>query len=125
MNLVDNLNYENIVFIDMDLKKQVDAIDKFVTSLYKPDLIHIEEVSDNKGNIYGYKIIFYFDKISDEYILNPRAHDIKGHKSEILRREIRERVQDYFDIKTSGVQPPDFFAPWELHPINIIVTHTN
>jgi hypothetical protein len=103
------------------VKNQVSAIDKFVSQIFKPDLIHIEK--DSKIDLY--KIIFYFDEISDKYIKNPQSKDIKGHKSEMLRREIRRVVNDFMGIKTLGTQPPDYFAPSEFHPINIIVTYTS
>lgn len=103
------------------LKQEVNAIDKFVSHIYKPDLVHIE----NMDRDFGYKITFYFDEISDKYIKNPKAESIKGHKSEMLRREIRRAVYDFMGIKTLGLQPPDYFAPSEFHPINIIVTYTN
>ena len=40
----------------MNLENQVKAIDKFITKMYKPDLVHIEEMDNSQG----YKIIFYF-----------------------------------------------------------------
>lgn len=102
------------------LENQVDAIIKFVTYKFNPALVHIEK--DDALGIH--KIIFYFDDIDDKYIQNHQAYDKKAHKSEMLRREIRKYVRDYFGIKTLGTQPPDYFAPSEFHPINIIVTYT-
>jgi len=118
-----NHKFNHIVFIVMSdrLKEEVNAIDKFVSQIFKPDLVHIE----NMDHSLGYKITFYFDDISDKYIKNPQARDIKGHKSEMFRREIRTAVYDFMGIKTLGLQPPDYFAPSEFHPINIIVTYTN
>lgn len=51
------------------LEQELSAIDKFVSHMYKPDLIHIENMDHN----FGYKITFYFDDISDKYIRNPRV----------------------------------------------------
>jgi len=105
----------------MNIENQVKAIDKFVTKMYKPDLVHIEEMDKSQG----YKVIFYFDEIGDKYILNPRAHNMRAHKTEVLRKEIVRFVNDFLGIKTLGFQPPDYFAPSEFHPINIIVTYTD
>ena len=103
----------------MNLNNQLKSIEKFVEFMYEPDLVHIEEMN------HGYQIIFYFDEISDYYIKNHQAYNIKEHKTEVLRREIRRYVNDTLGIKTRGTQPPDFFAPSEFHPINIIVVYTD
>lgn len=112
----------SIVFMNMvgNIENQVNAIIKFVTYKFNPALVHVER-EDALGL---HKIIFYFDDIDDSYIKYFQAYDIKSHKSEMMRREIRKYVQNYLGIKTLGTQPPDYFAPSEFHPINIIVTYT-
>jgi len=102
------------------LKNQVDSVVKFVTGLYSPEDYWVKEYDNPKR----YSLIFYFDDIDDNYILNPDAGNIRAHKENMLRREIRKSIQDFFGIKTSGLQPPNYFSPEENYPISIFVRHT-
>lgn len=98
-----------------NLKKDVDSIVKFVSSIYKPENVWVKNDIPRR-----YSIIFYFDKIDDKYIKNPQSNDIPAHKENMLTREIRTDIQNFFGIKTRGLQPPDFYAPSEdMHPIAI------
>ena len=102
------------------LKRQVKSIVKFVTEMYSPADVWVMPYTDPER----YSIIFYFDKIDDRYITNPHVGDIREHKENVLRREIRKDIGEVFGIRTSGLQPPDFFSPEEKHPISIYVKHT-
>ena len=100
--------------MDAKLKKDVDSIVKFVSSIYKPESVWVKD--DKPGR---YSIIFYFDDIDDRYIRNPESRDITAHKENMLTREIRTDIQNFFGIKTKGLQPPDFYSPEENYPISI------
>ena len=102
------------------LKRQVDSIVKFVNELYSPYDYWVMRYDDPER----YSIIFYFEDIDDRYITNPHVGNIREHKENVLRREIRKEIYDLLNIRTSGVQPPDFFSPEEKHPITIYVKHT-
>jgi len=102
------------------LKNEVNSIVKFIESMYSPADVWVKEYDDPER----YSIIFYFDEIDDKYIINPHAGDFRAHKENVLRREIRKYIGDFFGIKTSGLQPPNYFAPEENYPISIFVRHT-
>lgn len=98
-----------------ELENDIIKIRKFIGWLYKP--IDIGVVKHKNPD--RYIVLFYFNEIGDEYIKNNRAWDIKAHKENMLSRDIRTDVRNYLGIKTAGLQPPDFFAPSEDHPIHI------
>ena len=106
----------------MDLQQQIDAIVKFVTSLYSPTDVWVKPWNDNPNR---YSIIFYFDEIDDKYITNSNHRDPKELKAKRLTRDIRDSVYNFFDIRTSGLQPPDYFSPQEEHPLSIVATYTS
>jgi len=102
------------------LKFQTDSIVKFIDELYSPYDYQVIRYDDPER----YSIVFYFDKIDDKYILNHQARDIKDHKENILKREIRTYIENYLGIKTQGLRTSDFFPPVESFPISIYVKHT-
>jgi hypothetical protein len=104
-----------------ELKNEVDSIVKFVSKLFNPADVELRPVEDPEGCV----IIFYFDDIDDRYIRNPDSRSIKTHKENMLNREIRTYIERYLGIKTSGLQPPEFFSPEEKHPISVYVMHTS
>lgn len=104
-----------------ELKNEVDSIVKFISKLFNPADVWVISYSDPDR----YSITFYFDDIDDRYIRNPDSRSIKTHKENMLNREIRTYVERYLGIKTSGLQPPDFFSPEEKHPISVYVMHTS
>jgi len=120
MNLLDNRNYNNIVFIEMTVEEEVNSIVKFVEVLYKPAVVHVEDNGRGK-----YNIIFYFDDIDDKYITNPLHPNQELHKANMFKREIRTRIYEFFGIKTTGLSLADHFSPMEYHPITIVVSHTS
>ena len=103
-----------------ELKNKVDSIVKFIGRLYSPEDVWVKEY-DNPNQ---YSIIFYFDEIDDKYISNDSAFDLKAHKENNLNREIRTYIKNFLGIKTSGLQPPNFYAPTEKHPITTYVKYT-
>ena len=100
-----------------NLKQKVDAIVKFVDKIYSPKKIQLEQYVHPDR----YLIIFYFDEIDDMYIRNPQARDITEHKESMLNRKIRTNILKYLSIKTTGLQPPDFYSPSEYYPITTVV----
>jgi len=101
-------------------EQNVKAIQKFVERVYHPKKTRIRELKS--GNYVEYFLIFYFDHISDDYILNRQHDDLKEHKESMLSREIREYIEKYLGIKTSGLQyTNNYFSPIEQHGISIII----
>lgn len=107
--------------MDVKLKNQVNMIVKFITAIFKP--VDVQVISYE--NPERYAIEFYFDEIDDKYITNPFFSTAKSLKEINLNREIRKYIKDFLQIKTSGLQPPDFFPPEEKHPITTFVRHTD
>lgn len=103
----------------MSIEEEINSIVKFVEEMYSPSLVHV----DNNGNE-KYSIIFYFDDIDDKYVVNPQHRDQRLHKANMFKREIRDQIYNFFGIKTTGTQPPDYYSPEENHPITIVVTYT-
>lgn len=103
-----------------DLKTDVNSIIKFVTNVYSPDDTRVIPVTPEH-----YNIIFYFNEIDDKYITNQEHGDTKVLKSKMFNREIRTYIENYLGIKTTGLQPPNFFPPMVNHPISIYVKYTN
>lgn len=103
----------------MTVEEQVNSIVKFVEELYNPYDVYVQ------GSGYGrYSIIFYFDEIDNKYITNPLHKDLKLHKANMFKREIRTQIYNFFGIETTGLPITDHFSPVEQHPITIVVTHT-
>lgn len=102
------------------INDMIEGIIKFVTMIYHPKNVKVRETIFE--GMKEYYIIFYFDQIPDKYILNPNHHDITTHKESILSREIREYIEKYMGIKTSGLQyMNNYFSPSEWHGISINV----
>ena len=103
----------------VSVEDKVKQIVKFVETIYTPWKTKVVEVpiSDKIQYVIG----VYFKEISDEYISNRDFRSLRENKETNLTREIRTRVQDYLGIKTTGLQPPDFWAPPENHMITIVV----
>jgi len=107
--------------IDMsEIEDKIESIIKFVTMLYNPKKVRVRTTSYE--GVKEYYIIFTFDSIPDKYISNPNHHDIIAHKESLFSREIREYIENYMGIKTSGLQYlNNYFSPTELHGISIDV----
>ena len=103
--------------MDSELKNEVNSIVKFVTAMFHPDDVYVKPYDDPER----YSIIFLFKDIDDKYITNPLHGNQKEHKANMFNRKIRKYINDFLGIKTSGVQPPDFYSPSEEHPITIYV----
>ena len=103
-----------------DLKTDVGSIIKFVTNVYSPDDIRVTPVTPEH-----YNIVFYFNEIDDKYITNPQHRDTEELKINMFNREIRTYIENYLGIKTTGLQPPDFFPPMVNHPISIYVRYAH
>jgi hypothetical protein len=104
----------------MTVEQEVNRIVKFVKELYSPYDVYVQGSKMGK-----YSIIFYFEEIDDRYIVNPQHKDQKQHKANMFKREIRDQIYNFFGIKTTGLQPNDYFSPHEEHPITIVVTYVN
>ena len=103
-----------------EIDDKIESIIKFVNMLYHPKDVKVR-VTTYEG-MKEYYIIFYFDYISDKYIKNPQHHDIVAHKESMFSREIREYIEKYMGIKTSGLQyMNNYFSPTELYGISINV----
>ena len=101
-------------------EQNVKAIQKFVDSVYHPKRTRVREI-DGEGYS-EYFLIFYFNHISDDYIVNRQHKDLTEHKESMLSREIRESIERYLGIKTTGLQyMNNYFSPIENHGISIIV----
>lgn len=101
-------------------KQNVNAIVKFIQTVFHPSRIRIREIEgwENKE----YYIVVYFDSISDEYITNWSHKDLVEHKESMMSREIRESVEKYLGIRTTGLQyMNNYFGPIEQHGISLIV----
>lgn len=105
----------------MDLEQEIKAIVKFVENLYSPSDVWVKPWDKEPGR---YSIIFYFDDIDEKYLTNPQHKDPKELKAARLKREIRDYIYKFLRIRTSGLQPPDYFSPEEEYPIGITVTYT-
>lgn len=103
----------------MNVEEQVNTIVKFVKEMYSPYDVWVQGSGRHK-----YSIIFYFEEIDDKYITNKDHRNKEELKANMLKREIRRYINDFFGIKTTGLQPPDFVSPEEEHPIRIVVTYT-
>ena len=101
--------------MDNELKNEVSSIVKFVDAMFHPDDVWVKPYDDPER----YSIIFYFKDIDEKYMTNPQHRDPKELKAHMFNREIRKYINDFLGIKTSGLQPPNFFSPTETHPITI------
>ena len=105
-------------------EENIKAIQKFVDSVYHPKRTRVRELE-----LEGYSeyfLIFYFDHISDDYIVNHQHKDLTEHKESMFARRIRESIERYLGIKTSGLQSMNnYFSPIENHGISIIVVEDN
>ena len=80
----------------------VKQIIKFIKHFYSPaEISHkVVDMMDGKPeNI----IHIYFDEIPDSYITNPNASDPISNKEHNLEIKIRRNIDNYFGIKTSGL----------------------
>jgi hypothetical protein len=103
----------------MSIEEEVNSIVRYVKEMYSPYDVWVQG-----GGLNKYTIVFYFDDIDDKYIVNPLHGDQKQHKANMFKREIRSQIYNFFGIKTTGTQPPDYYSPEENHPITIVVTYT-
>ena len=102
------------------VENNVNSIVKFVTAMYSPDDLWVKHY-DNPDR---YAIVFYFNKIDDKYMTKSNHSNPEELKEAMFNREIRTYINDFLDIKTSGLQPPDFWPPEEKYAISIYVRHT-
>lgn len=106
--------------MDKKLKQEVNSIVKFVTAVFKPADVWVRPYENPER----YSIIFYFDEIDEKYMTNPMHRNPKELKEAMYNREIRKYINNFLGIKTSGLQPPDFWSPEEKHPISTYVIST-
>ena len=113
--------------MDNNLEFDVNGIVKFVTAMFSPDDMWVKEyINPGKGRSdKRYSIVFYFSEIDEKYMTNPQHRNPEELKEAMYCREIRTYINDFLGIKTSGLQPPDFWPPAENHPISIYVRHTS
>jgi hypothetical protein len=101
----------------------INTIVKFIKTLYNPEDIAVSLVShtDKNGiNKPEYYIYVYFDFIDEKYLKNPQFINPVKNKEIHFRLEIRNNVDSYFGIKTSGM-PLKSFGPFEYHGLTIEV----
>ena len=106
--------------MDNNLESDVNGIVKFVTAMFSPEDMWVRHYDKPDR----YSIIFYFNEIDEKYMTNPQHRNPEELKEAMYCREIRSYINDFLGIKTSGLQPPDFWPPAENHPITIYVRHT-
>ena len=101
----------------MKIENKVNAIVKLINTLYSPD-----EIKVSKSKYDGEMLIdVYFSHIDDSYITNPNHYNLGKLKEINLEREIRKTIQDFLDIKTSGLDSHTGFPPYAVHGITIDV----
>jgi hypothetical protein len=101
------------------LENNVNSIIKFITAMFSPEDIRVKHY-DNPDH---YSITFYFNEIDDKYFTNPQHCNPEELKESMFNRELRRYIDNFLSIKTSGLQPPDFYPPDVKYPISIYVKH--
>jgi len=104
----------------MKIENKVRAIVKLINTLYSPDEIKVRKSEFDDEML----IDIYVSHIDDSYITNPDFYNLDKLKELNLEREIRKTIQDFLDIKTSGLNPNTGFAPYDVHGITIEVRLT-
>jgi hypothetical protein len=107
------------IYYHMKIENKVKAIVKLINSLYHPDEIKVSNHKYTDGD--EMLIDVYFSHIDDSYITNPNHYNLGKLKELNLEREIRRTIQNFLDIKTSGLNPFTGFAPYDAHGISIDV----
>ena len=87
-------------------RKLIDVIVKFIKEVYKPEDVVVSLLSHTDSDGVAkpeYYIYVYFDYIDDKYKKNPFYRISKYNKEINIKREIRNYVENFFGVETSGV----------------------